>query len=86
MKWEIVWSRPAEHDLRRLDQDVARRIFTAIDQLAETGHGDIRPLHGKERQWRLRVGDRRVIFVYDASASVIRIVRVLPRDRAYRDT
>lgn len=84
MNWDIVWSRPAERDLRRLDQSTARRIVDAIDQLASTGHGDVVRLQGREQQWRLRVGDWRVIVAYDASDAAIRIVRVLPRGRAHR--
>ncbi|MBI3974251.1 MAG: type II toxin-antitoxin system RelE/ParE family toxin [Chloroflexi bacterium] len=85
MSWEIVWTRPAVSDLRRLDRQVAERIRQAVRQFAVTGRGDVRKLQGSQAEWRLRVGDWRVRFVYDYEAAVLRIVRVLPRGRAYRD-
>jgi mRNA-degrading endonuclease RelE of RelBE toxin-antitoxin system len=84
VSWNLVWSRLAKQDLRRLDHDVARRILQALDQLAESGHGDIRPRRSRERQWRPRVGEWHVIFSYDTDDPSIRIIRVLPRGRAYR--
>lgn len=48
MTWEIVWSRPVEHDLRRLDLGLIERIQDTIDQLATTRRGDVRPLQGRE--------------------------------------
>ena len=41
MKWTIRWTESAEHDLRRLDRNVARRIRQAVLRLAETGQGDV---------------------------------------------
>lgn len=48
------------------------------------GHGDVRPLQGRPREWRLRIGDWRVIFTYDDETTAIVILAVLPRGRAYR--
>ena len=84
MTWEVEWSRPAQRDLRRLDQNTAQRIADAVDNFAATGHGDVRPLKGRERQWRLRVGDWRVIFTYAPDVEAVQVARVLPRGRAYR--
>ena len=84
MTWTVVWSRSAAHDVRRLDPIVAERVRRAVRRFATTGQGDVRPLVGGGDQWRLRVGDWRVIFSYDVAASELLIGRVLPRDRAYR--
>ncbi|MCW5854016.1 MAG: type II toxin-antitoxin system RelE/ParE family toxin [Anaerolineae bacterium] len=45
----------------------------------------MKKLKGREDQWRLRVGDWRIIFEIDAPGRVIYIVRVLPRKDAYGD-
>jgi len=43
-------------------------------------------LHGVwPAEWRLRVGDIRVRFVYADDLNTVRILRVLPHGRAYRD-
>jgi mRNA interferase RelE/StbE len=83
--WGIIWTRPAFRDMRRLDRQVMLRVHGAVAHFAETGQGNVARLQGSETEWRLRVGDWRVRFVYDYQASVIRVVRVLPRGRAYRD-
>jgi mRNA-degrading endonuclease RelE of RelBE toxin-antitoxin system len=56
----------------------------AIRRLAATDYGDVVQLKGEDPpQWRLRVGDWRVIFVYRHTDRVMAIVRVLPRGKAY---
>jgi len=82
--WDIFWSGPARRDLRRLGREDAVRVLDAPDRFAASGHGDVRPLQGHERRWRLRVGAVRVIFTYDEEAGLLRIVRTLPRGWAYR--
>lgn len=85
MTWTIDLTGPARRDLRRLDKQVAARIVAALQRLAETQRGDVIRLTSTEPEWRLRVGDWRVPFVYDFEQQIIRVYRVLPRGRAYRD-
>ena len=70
--------------MRRLDLAVAQRIGQAVTHLAETEHGDICQLRGVEREWRLRVGQWRVLFELDRAEHLMIIQLVLPRGRAYR--
>lgn len=81
---EVVWSHPAERDLRQIDIDVARRVQLAMNRFAATGHGNVRKLKGRVDQFRLRVGDWRVIFMYEREQGAIQVIRVLPRDHAYQ--
>jgi mRNA interferase RelE/StbE len=60
-----------------------RRVLDAIDRLcAEDAAGDVRRLAGRP-EFRLRVGDWRVLFVRDDERRAVRVLRVLPRGRAY---
>lgn len=70
--------------MRRLDRQMMSRVHEAVLRFAETGQGNVVKLQGSDTEWRLRVGDWRVRFVYDYQSTIIRIVRVLPRGRAYR--
>ncbi len=83
--WSVSLTAPAQRDLRRLDRQAAERVVAALARLAETGHGDVRALRGATREWRLRVGAWRVRFEYDTENRIIRVLRVLPRGRAYRN-
>lgn len=86
MSWELIWTRPALQDMRRLDHQTAERIRRGVLRLSEADEGDVRRLQGKTpAEWALRVGDWRVRFAYDFQARTIRVLRVLPRGRAYRD-
>jgi mRNA-degrading endonuclease RelE of RelBE toxin-antitoxin system len=40
---------------------------------------------GGADEWRLRVGTWRVRFAFDPQTHTIVVLRVLPRDRAYRE-
>jgi mRNA interferase RelE/StbE len=79
---EVEWTKPAAHDLKRLDPEQASRIRAAVARLAATGQGDVRRLQGRDREWRLRVGSWRVRFRY--AAKTIIVLRVLPRGKAYQ--
>lgn len=84
MNWTIRWTRPAEKDLRRLDALSQHRVHDAITRLAEKGQGDLRRLVGRDREWRLRVGDHRVLLSLDASSRIAVILAVRHRSDAYR--
>ncbi|MBI3979615.1 MAG: type II toxin-antitoxin system RelE/ParE family toxin [Chloroflexi bacterium] len=75
----------ARRDPADLARQVAARVVAALERFAETGHGDVKPLQGTDGEWRLRVGDWRVRFVFDYPSRTIYVLRVLPRGRAYRD-
>jgi len=77
----IVWTAPAQADVRRLDKPTAMRIFATLHRFAETGEGDVKSLQGRD-ELRLRIADYRLFFT--ATADVIEIRRVLHRSEAYR--
>lgn len=85
MKRDVILTGPARRDLGHLDRRVADRVLQAITRLAETGQGDITQLRGEGNERRLRVGDWRIRFALANGGQTIRILRVLPRGRAYRD-
>jgi mRNA interferase RelE/StbE len=65
---------------------VAARVIEALDQFAETGRGDVTRLRGESNELRLRVGDWRLRFrLAGENNSIIEVIRMLPRGRAYRD-
>jgi mRNA interferase RelE/StbE len=80
---KVLWSEPARLDIRRLDRDIAMRIFSALHRFAETGEGDSKKLKGEEGELRLRVGDYRVRFT-DELDGALRIHSVRHWGEAYR--
>ena len=82
-KRTVIWSPEAKADLRAIDRDTARRILEAIDHYLITGSGDVITLRSPRREFRLRVGAHRVIFLR-IEESTIEILRVRHRREAYR--
>jgi mRNA-degrading endonuclease RelE of RelBE toxin-antitoxin system len=82
--FDVVLAAQAEHDLLRLGAADRDRVEAALDLLALTQRGDVRPLTDSPGEYRLRVGDIRVRFTINRAAGTIVVIRVLPRGRAYR--
>lgn len=82
--WGVEYQPAAIRDLERLDRQVARRVLDALRTLAATGQGAWKPLKARGAERSLRVGDWRVIFVFDTATRRLSVLRVLPRGRAYR--
>ena len=85
MSWSVRLSRRAEKDLKQIDRGTAARVTAALESYAATERGDVRKLVDvNPPEWRLRVGEYRVIFARDAAAGALNVLRVLPRGEAYR--
>jgi mRNA interferase RelE/StbE len=82
MTQRIDWAGRAAKDLDAFDRELRQRILSAVEKMAQ-GEGDVRRLKDiTPPLFRLRVGDYRVLFRYEAGTVVV--LRVLPRDKAYR--
>jgi len=81
----VRWLPRARRDLKRLDPPVQRRVVDAVSHFARTGEGDVvRLTDVKPPEYRLRVGDWRIRFARDEERPLLHVLRVLPRDKAYR--
>jgi mRNA interferase RelE/StbE len=83
--YRVVVERSAEKDLKRLSPEIRARAATAIRDLAKnprpTGS---RKLAGTADDWRIRVGDYRIIYEIADEVRIIRINRVRHRSDVYR--
>ncbi len=83
--YEILVERRAERDLRRLPDTIASRVSAAIRKLAATPRPvGCRKLVGSDSDWRLRVGDYRIIYEIDDEARQVRVMFIRHRREAYR--
>lgn len=83
--YEILIERRAEKDLRRLAAEIFQRLIAAIQALADDPRPDgCKKLTGSENDWRIRVGDYRVLYEIDDKNQIVRILRVRHRREAYR--
>jgi mRNA interferase RelE/StbE len=83
--YRVLLERAAEKDLSRLSTEVHDRIIAAIKGLAaEPRPPGCRKLVGSKNDWRIRVGDYRVIYEIAAAIRVVRVNRVRHRREVYR--
>ena len=85
MRWRVEYTSRARRDLRRIDMAASARILSGVTRYAETGVGDARTMRpNPAADFRLRVGDWRVLFDKDAQNGALIIIRILHRRESYR--
>jgi mRNA interferase RelE/StbE len=75
----------AARDLRKLPQDVRRRIVLRIDALvADPTLAGAEALKGEPDCFRLRVGEYRILYQIERKAHAVLIARIRHRSEVYR--
>ena len=87
MSYEVLLKPAAQRQLKKLPRAVQVDLITLIEQLAR----DPRPpgckkLKGRQNQYRVRLGDYRVIYSVEDMALVIRVIKVGHRRDVYEET
>jgi mRNA interferase RelE/StbE len=88
MSWKIEVKPTAEKQYLKLDKARRQQVKKALDALQAANnpfsHPNVRPLTGELRgDYRLRVGEWRVLFTPDPKAKLLHVYAILPRGRAY---
>ena len=83
--YEVYLERAAENDLKRLPATTFHRIISQIRALAEIPRpSGCRKLASSKNDWRIRIGDYRVLYEIDEKVKAVRIMRVRHRREVYR--
>ena len=83
--YRVLLERSAEKDLARLASAVHDRVVTAIQALATNPRPPgCRKLAGSKNDWRIRVGDYRIIYEIADEIRIVRVNRVRHRREVYR--
>ncbi len=83
--YSVLLERAAEKDLARLSAEIHDRIIDAIKSLRKNPHPPgCRKLVGGSNDWRIRVGDYRVVYEIADTIRIVRINRVRHRKEIYR--
>jgi len=83
--YRVLLERSVEKDLARLSSEIHERVIAAIQALATNPRPPgCRKLVGSKNDWRIRVGDYRVIFEIADKGRVVRVNRVRHRREVYR--
>jgi mRNA interferase RelE/StbE len=83
--YEVLLEGRAERDLKKLPGELFHRIIPHLKSLADnpkpTG---ARKISGSRNDWRIRIGEYRVIYEIDERAKAVRVMRIRHRREVYR--
>ena len=82
MEYRIDFKPKALKDLDSLQRDDASRVVERINRLRNNLEGDVKHLTNFTPEYRLRVGDFRVLF--ELAGNQITVYRIVNRRDAYR--
>jgi mRNA interferase RelE/StbE len=88
MSWKVEVKPSAEKQYRKLDKKTRARVLDALRTLEgmqnPLQHRDMRPLTGELKDdWRLRVGELRVLITPQEKSKTLMVYAILPRGSAY---
>ncbi len=81
MEYVVQFKPRAIKDLKALHPDMSSRIIAKIEQLQDNLSGDVKKLTNFTPEYRLRVGDYRVLF--EIEGNQVLIYRIKHRSEAY---
>jgi mRNA interferase RelE/StbE len=82
MKYNIQFKPRAVKDFEAFPLKIRRRILASIEEMSDNLRGDVKRLTDSTPEYRLRVGDYRILFEIDEDAIVV--YRIRHRREAYR--
>jgi len=83
--FRVEWLRSAKKDVRKLRQSEIPKILSATSSLADNPFpAGCKKLAGSEHNFRIRVGDYRVIYEVFESVRIVEIQQVGHRKDIYR--
>ncbi len=83
MKYTVELKPRAVKELQRIQKKDAARIADAIERLGDDLSGDVKRLTNFSLEYRLRIGQYRILFEIEDQNRVI-IYRIVHRREAYR--
>ena len=83
MKYTVGLKPRATKDLRRLQKQDATRVADVLEQLTDGLSGNVKRLTNFSPEYRLRVGQYRVLFEIENESEIV-VYRVVHRREAYR--
>ena len=85
MKYTIVYKQSASKELLQLPAKIAYKTRAAINSLSENPrpHG-CKKLHGSDNEYRIRIGNYRVIYIISDGVLIITVIKIAHRKDVYR--
>jgi mRNA interferase RelE/StbE len=83
-KYSVELKVSARKELERLSAKLIQRILPKLEGLAsEPRPAGCKKLKGGQREWRIRVGDYRVVYTIDDEKLLVSVMRIRHRSEVY---
>ena len=83
--YRLVLTSSAEKELKRLTRPLIARIAPRLESLAANPRPPgCKKLEGGDKEWRIRVGDYRVVYTIDDAMSLVEVTRIRHRSAVYK--
>lgn len=85
MAYQVIIKRKSQKQLGRIQKEDRERITAAVFELSENPRPvGYRKLRHREAEWRIRIGDYRVIYGIDDERRVVEVLDIAHRRDVYR--
>jgi mRNA interferase RelE/StbE len=82
--YRVVLTSSAEKELKGLSAQLNARIVPRLENLADNPRPPrCKKLQGGDKEWRIRVGDNRVVYTIDDAKSLVEVTRIRHRSDVY---
>ena len=82
--YDVALTSSAAKELKKLSVQLIARIIPRLENLAANPRPPgCRKLQGGDREWRIRIGDYRVVYTIDDAKLLVEVTRIRHRREAY---
>ncbi len=82
--YRVALTASAERELHALPAPIVARIWPRVERLASAPRPPgCKKLKGGDNEWRIRVGDYRIVYEIDDKAKPVDVTRIAHRREAY---
>ena len=82
--YKVVLTSSAAKELQKLPNQTVARIFPRMESLASNPRpSGCKKMQGGDREWRIRIGDYRVIYTIDDTSLLVEVTRIRHRKEVY---
>ncbi len=83
-EYRVALATSAERELQRLTAPLVARLVARLERLAsEPRPAGCKKLKGADREWRIRVGDYRIVYEINDRARTVDVTRIAHRREVY---
>lgn len=83
-KYSVEVKPAARKELEALPDPVLARVVRKLESLADVPRpAGCKKLKGYKDQWRIRIGDWRVVYIIDETVKLVSVVRIAHRREVY---